>query len=51
MAAAPKKKKKGKGRWELYEVSGGSIKRKNKFCPFTKPLEHSLVVLHAVLER
>lgn len=32
MAKNAKKEKKNKGRWELYEVSGG-LKRKNKFCP------------------
>lgn len=32
MAKKPKKQKKHKGRWELYESSGG-LKRKNKSCP------------------
>ncbi|MBW2974404.1 30S ribosomal protein S27ae [Candidatus Woesearchaeota archaeon] len=32
MAKKPKKQKKSKGRWELYE-SSGELKRKNKFCP------------------
>jgi small subunit ribosomal protein S27Ae len=32
MAKKPKKEKKSKGRWELYDTSGG-LKRKSKFCP------------------
>ena len=32
MAKKPKKQKKSKGRWELYDTSGG-LKRKNKYCP------------------
>lgn len=32
MAKKPKKKKKNKGMWELYDISGG-LKRKNKSCP------------------
>lgn len=32
MAKKPEKQKKNKGRWELYESSGG-LKRKNKSCP------------------
>jgi len=32
MAKKEKKKKQHKGRWELYESSGG-LKRKNKSCP------------------
>jgi len=32
MAKKEKKKKQHKGRWELYESSGG-LKRKNKTCP------------------
>jgi len=32
MAKTPKKEKKNKGRWELYDTSGG-LKRKNKSCP------------------
>ena len=30
---AAAKKKKLKGRWNLYNVSGGKIERKNKHCP------------------
>lgn len=32
MAKQASKERKGKGRWELYDVSGG-LKRKGKFCP------------------
>ena len=32
MAKKKKKEKKEKGRWELYDTSGG-LKRKNKSCP------------------
>jgi len=32
MAKKQKNKKKHRGRWELYETSGG-LKRKNKSCP------------------
>ena len=32
MAKNPKKQKKSKGRWELYDTSGG-LKRKNSSCP------------------
>ncbi len=32
MAKKPKKQKKSKGRWELYDTSSG-LKRKNKYCP------------------
>jgi len=32
MANKPAKQKKGKGRWNLYETSGG-LKRKTKSCP------------------
>jgi len=32
IAKKPKKEKKSKGIWELYESSGG-LKRKNKSCP------------------
>jgi len=32
MAKKPKKEKKNKGRWELYDASSG-LKRKSKFCP------------------
>ena len=32
MAKRPKKEKKSKGRWELYDTSSG-LKRKNKSCP------------------
>ncbi len=32
MPKKPKKQKKQKGRWELYDTSGG-LKRKSKFCP------------------
>ena len=29
----PQKKGKSLQRWKLYEVSGSTVKRKNKFCP------------------
>jgi len=32
MAKKPKKEKKHKGRWELYDASG-TLKRKNTSCP------------------
>lgn len=32
MTKKEKKQKKSKGRWELYDTSGG-LKRKNKSCP------------------
>ncbi len=31
--AAGKKAAAKKGRWNLYETSGGKISKKNKFCP------------------
>lgn len=33
MANTPKKQRKSEGRWELYELAGGGLRRKNKFCP------------------
>ncbi len=31
------KKKKTSQKWKLYEVQGGKVKRKNKFCPRCGP--------------
>lgn len=33
MAEKQKAKSKGLRRWALYELSGSTIKRKNRFCP------------------
>jgi len=30
---AKEAKKKSKGKWKLYQISGGKIERKNKSCP------------------
>jgi small subunit ribosomal protein S27Ae len=32
-AAAAKKVKKTSKKWKSYDVSGGALKRKNRFCP------------------
>jgi small subunit ribosomal protein S27Ae len=33
MADKPKEPKKPKGTWNLYNISGNKLERKNKFCP------------------
>lgn len=33
MAAKEQAKKKLKGRWNLYQISGNKLERKNKSCP------------------
>lgn len=33
MAEKPQKKKTVKGRWNLYQISGNKLERKNKSCP------------------
>ena len=38
-------KKKVKGRWNLYEIAGDSLKRKNKNCPKCGPA--SVMAKHA----
>jgi ubiquitin-small subunit ribosomal protein S27Ae len=37
MAKPKNKKKKSKGRWELYNKSGDKLERKNKSCPKCGP--------------